>query len=128
MEELRRLLQAIPPERAGQGLPASILRRLLLLLYGAGLRISEALQLKETDVDSEARLLSVHKSKFFKSRMVPIGPKLASVCLPLFCSSSFHLPASPPDSMLVTRFSATTDALTHCRAVLRPDGDFHPAM
>ena len=79
MEELRRLLQAIPPERAGQGLPAPTLRTLLLLLYGAGLRISEALQLKETDVDLEERLLSVHKSKFFKSRLVPIGPKLAQV-------------------------------------------------
>jgi site-specific recombinase XerD len=50
---------------------------LLLLLYGAGLRISEALQLKETDVDLEERLLSVRQSKFFKSRLVPIGPKLA---------------------------------------------------
>src|ERR1035438_8622466 len=42
MEELRRLLQAIPPERAGQGLPAPTLRTLLLLLYGAGLRISRS--------------------------------------------------------------------------------------
>ena len=79
MEELRRLLQAIPSERAGQGLPASTFRPLLLLLYGAGLRISEALQLKETDVDLEEHLLSVHKSKFFKSRLVPIGPKLTKV-------------------------------------------------
>ena len=55
------------------------MRTLILLLYGAGLRISEALQLKETDVDLEERLLSVHKSKFFKSRLVPIGPKLAQV-------------------------------------------------
>jgi integrase len=67
MEELRRLLQAIPPERAGQGLPAPTLRTLLLLLYGAGLRISEALQLKETDVDLEERLLSVHKRGCYES-------------------------------------------------------------
>jgi len=52
---------------------------LLLLLYGAGLRISEALQLTEFDVDLEERLLSVRKSKFFKSRLVPIGPKLTKV-------------------------------------------------
>lgn len=51
VQELRRLLQAIPPEGAAKGLSASTLRTLLLLLYGAGLRISEALQLKETDVE-----------------------------------------------------------------------------
>lgn len=79
LEELRRLLQAIPPERAAKGLSAPTLRTLLLLLYGAGLRISEALQLKETDVDLEECVLSVRKSKFFKSRLVPIGPKLAQV-------------------------------------------------
>ena len=79
LEELKRLLQAIPPERAGQGLPAPLLRTLLLLLYGAGLRISEALQLKETDVNLEEGVLSVRKSKFFKSRLVPVGPKLAKV-------------------------------------------------
>jgi integrase len=79
LEELRRLLQAIPTERAAKGLSAPTLRTLLLLLYGAGLRISEALQLEETDVDLEERLLSVRKSKFFKSRLVPIGPKLAQV-------------------------------------------------
>ena len=77
--ELRRLLQAIHPERAAKGLSASTLRTLLLLLYGAGLRISEALQLKETDVDLKDRLLYVRTSKFFKSRLVPIGPKLAKV-------------------------------------------------
>jgi len=56
-----------PAGKSGPGLACATLRTLLLLLYGAGLRISEALQLKETDVDLEERLLSVHKSKFFKS-------------------------------------------------------------
>lgn len=78
-EELRRLLDAIPPEGASKGLSASTLRTLLLLLYGAGLRISEALQLNEADVDLKECLLSVRQSKFFKTRLVPIGPKLARV-------------------------------------------------
>ena len=79
LEELRRLLRAIPRETATQGLSAPTFRTLLLLLYGAGLRISEALQLTESDVDLKERLLSVRKSKFFKSRLVPIGPKLTKV-------------------------------------------------
>lgn len=77
LEELRRLLQAIPSEGLVKGLSAPTFRTLLLLLYGAGLRISEALQLKEADVDLKEGLLSVRRSKFFKSRLVPVGPKLA---------------------------------------------------
>jgi integrase/recombinase XerD len=79
LEELRRLLEAIPAERAGKGLSPPTFRTLLRLLYGTGLRISEALQLKEADVDLKEDLLSVRRSKFFKSRLVPIGPKLARV-------------------------------------------------
>ena len=79
LEELRRRLEAIPSEATVKGLSALTFRTLLLLLYGAGLRLSEALQLNEADVDLKEDLLSVRKSKFFKSRLVPIGPKLAQV-------------------------------------------------
>jgi integrase len=79
LEELRRLLEAIPSDGMVKGLSAPTFRTLLLLLYGAGLRISEALQLEEADVDLKEDLLSVRRSKFFKSRLVPIGPKLAQV-------------------------------------------------
>ena len=76
--ELRRLLHAITPERT-KGLSPQTMRTLLLLLYGAGLRLNEALKLEEADVDFKERLLHVRQSKFFKSRLVPIGPKLAKV-------------------------------------------------
>jgi integrase/recombinase XerD len=54
-------------------------RTLLLLLYGAGLRLSEALSLTIADVNLSDRLLIVRNSKFFKSRFVPIVPKLTAV-------------------------------------------------
>jgi site-specific recombinase XerD len=54
-------------------------RTLLLLLYATGLRISEALSLTLTDVDLSARLLTIHNTKFFKTRWVPIGPQLSTV-------------------------------------------------
>ena len=76
--DLRHLLQAITAERT-KSLSPLTMRTLLLLLYGAGLRISEALNLEGEQVDVKERLLSVQRSKFFKSRLVPIGPKLAQV-------------------------------------------------
>jgi len=76
--ELRRLLAAIPT-RPLAGLEPGTLRTLLLLLYGAGLRITEALSLNEAEVDLEARLLTIRRSKFFESRWVPISPQLTRV-------------------------------------------------
>lgn len=76
--ELQRLLQAVTPERT-KGLSPQTMRTLLLLLYGAGLRLGEALKLEQADVQVAERLLHVRQSKFFKSRLVPIGPKLAKV-------------------------------------------------
>lgn len=77
-QQLRALLQAITPERTGGVAPPTV-RALLLLLYGAGLRISEALHLEPQDVDLSERLLCIRQSKFFKTRWVPIGPKLTLV-------------------------------------------------
>lgn len=51
-------------------------RTLLLLLYGAALRISEAIGLTLRDVDLDVRVLTVRDTKFYKTRQVPIGPKL----------------------------------------------------
>jgi integrase/recombinase XerD len=84
-DELRRMLDAtaVLDERhvKGHNLPtirALTFRTLLLLLYGAGLRISEALALTVDDVDLAACTLLVRGTKFFKTRLLPIGPKLSS--------------------------------------------------
>lgn len=77
-DELRRLLDATAILRAGHSrhVPA-MYRTLLLLLYGAGMRIGEALRLNLQDVDLAERVITVRGAKFFKTRLVPIGPKLA---------------------------------------------------
>lgn len=46
---------------------------LFRLIYGCGLRISEALSLKMKDVDFDNGVLSVLESKFEKSRYVPMA-------------------------------------------------------
>ncbi|OGS02648.1 MAG: integrase [Elusimicrobia bacterium RIFCSPLOWO2_12_FULL_59_9] len=79
VDELRRILQATPSlsSRLNPLRPA-IMRALLLLLYGSGLRIGEALALTLADVDLSAGLLHIRDSKFFKSRLVPIGSRLVA--------------------------------------------------
>jgi site-specific recombinase XerD len=54
-------------------------RTLLLLLYGTGLRISEALALVLSDVDIKERVLTIRETKFYKSRFVPVGPQLCEI-------------------------------------------------
>jgi site-specific recombinase XerD len=78
--EIRRLLDAIgPPQDYRTLIEPHALRAILLLLYGAGLRVGEALALTVADVDLPDALITVRDSKFFKSRLVPIGPQLAGV-------------------------------------------------
>jgi site-specific recombinase XerD len=54
-------------------------RTLLLLLYGTGLRIGEALHLTLADFDTGTGVLTIRETKFFKSRFVPVGNDLRGV-------------------------------------------------
>jgi integrase len=79
-KELRDILKAAGEyETPRTALEEATLRTLLLLLYGAGLRIGEALALTRADVDLETALLTIRESKFYKTRLVPIGPSLTAV-------------------------------------------------
>ncbi len=81
-DELRRLLDPATVASSRRGavqLDAVTFRTLLLLLYGAGLRFSEATGLALADVDLAEDVLTVRATKFYKSRLVPIGSQLATV-------------------------------------------------
>jgi integrase/recombinase XerD len=80
VDELKRLLVATEILQTPLSpLLALTMNSLLLLLYGTGMRIGEALSLSLQDVDLENRVLMVRQTKFFKTRMVPIGPRLTTV-------------------------------------------------
>ena len=78
--EIRDILKATAVyETPRRVLEEATLRTLVLLLYGAGLRIGEALALTRVDVDLDAGVLTIRESKFYKTRLVPIGPRLTAV-------------------------------------------------
>lgn len=78
--EIQRLLDATARFSKPQfHMAPSTFRTLLLVLYGTGLRIGEALALTRADVDLEAAVFTVRDSKFYKSRLVPLGPDLLAV-------------------------------------------------
>jgi integrase/recombinase XerD len=49
---------------------------LLLLLYGTGLRVSEALALNQAEVDLTTAVITIRATKFYKTRLVPLGAEL----------------------------------------------------
>jgi integrase/recombinase XerD len=77
-EELARLLRLASARymRAPRVKPV-VIHALIVLMYGAGLRTSEALGLNLADVDLENQQMYVRNTKFYKTRVVPLDPDLA---------------------------------------------------
>lgn len=103
-DELQRILDGskiLDARNRKSGQAASVapltFRTLILVLYGAGLRLSEALALTVDDVDLSAGTLVVRNTKFFKTRLLPIGPKLSSA-LGLYAENRLALLNRPPSA------------------------------
>ena len=91
-DELQRLLDATPVLKDSRfPLRETTFRTLLLVLYGAGLRPGEGLRLRCRDVDLHERVLTINDTKFFRSRLVPIGTGLTEA-LSAYSRKRRHLP------------------------------------
>lgn len=64
---------------------------LIRLLYGCGLRISEALSLKVSDVNLKDGILTITKSKFNKSRLVPMSESLTKILTDYAAKMNFSI-------------------------------------
>ena len=79
LNDAKRLLELARtlPNRSRAPYRALTYEMIFALLYGLGLRVGEAVRLKLGDVDLQRETLFVRETKFSKSRLVPLGPKLA---------------------------------------------------
>lgn len=74
-QELRSLLDAVPrcQQRPHCYMSAVTFRTILLFLYGTGMRVGEAVKLRLAEVDLENGVIMIRGTKFYKSRLVPLG-------------------------------------------------------
>lgn len=76
-DELARLLRlASARYMRSPRVEPKVIRALIVLMYGAALRTSEALGLEMADVDLRQRHILVRNTKFYKTRLVPLGGDL----------------------------------------------------
>ncbi len=73
-QEIVDLLAAARRLGPAPGLRGIVFETLFGLLASTGLRIGEALALRNLDVDLKTAMLSIHQTKFGKSRQVPMHP------------------------------------------------------
>ena len=107
-DEVRRLFAAIDSQPmscySNKALVDPVLFR---VLYGAGLRISEALHLTLADVDTAAGTLRIRDSKNGESRTVPITGRLAAT-LHAYTAAA-HPDPEPSDHVFYSRTAAWSD-------------------
>jgi len=71
-EEIEKLVKTARKLPSPKNLRGPTYATLFGLIAATGMRISEAVSLNKQDVDLEERVLSIRKSKFRKSRLVPV--------------------------------------------------------
>jgi len=74
MHEVCAIIEAAKQIGPAGSLRPAVTSTIIGLLYSTGLRIGEALKLTLADVDLQGRLLTIRKTKFMKSRYVPLSP------------------------------------------------------
>ena len=88
-DEVARFFKAIPSLKH---------RTILMLAYGAGLRIGEAVQVRVSDIDRQRKVLRVQQGKGKKDRYTVLSPALLEM-LDRYCWA-----ARPEDLLFTTRF------------------------
>jgi integrase len=68
------------------------------LLFGLGLRVGEVARLRWRDVDRERNVLTIRETKFSKSRLIPMGPRLAERLYGFMNMRAERMPVMSPET------------------------------
>jgi integrase len=98
------------PDTGGAVGRGTTYRVMFTLLYGLGLRVGEVARLRTDDVDLTRDLLIIRQTKFYKSRLVPFGPRIHAV---LREHLARRRPATHPPSMAVPLFTLRGTRAVH---------------
>ena len=80
IQDIFRACDALTPSVRNRNSTVYAIPVLIRLLYGTGIRISEALYLTFNDINLQDKYLVLRNTKNGKDRMVPISDSLANVC------------------------------------------------
>jgi integrase len=111
-EEIEHLLAAARELTSKNGLRGATYETFFGLIAATGLRLSEAINLKCCDVDLANGILTVRRSKYAKTRMVPLHPSTTQA---LRCYMRFRdqkIPAPANESFFLSARGATLDSRT----------------
>ena|ERR1017187_4776588 len=99
-------------------IPSLKYRAALMVCYGAGLRISEAVALKLSDIDSKRGLIRVEQGKGHKDRYAMLSPRLLDV-LRRYCRATLRPPYNLDDYLFPSwrrdRHLSTSSLQVACR-------------
>ena len=96
--EVIRILEAIPAGDAATWLDARD-NLIVRILYGAGLRVGELVEMRTANLDTARRLATIPRAKGRRARVVPFGHDLA----PALTRYLLAAPAVPADGILLAR-------------------------
>jgi integrase/recombinase XerD len=116
VEEVQKMIRVVDNRHRGNWhLEPYTIRTLIVLLYGTGVRIGEAIRLQHRDVDLNDAVLTVRETKFYKTRLVPVSSDLTGVL-----RGYFERKWKGTSSSTATPFLATYDGrpVTHLTAEL----------
>jgi integrase/recombinase XerD len=114
--EISRLLAAAPACQStpkGQ-MTAATLRTIILFLYGTGLRVNEALSLRDSNIDFGQGLIDIQPGSFYLHRTIPMGTDVRRL-LRVYLRDNERAPHKNCSSLFLTR---TGRAVSY--ALLRP--------
>ena len=137
------LVLAIPPRKTPQYLPeilsAQELQRLfdienpkhraiLMTTYAAGLRVSEVVRLRVTDIDSHRMMIRVEEGKGEKDRYTILSQRLLQelrVYWKIHRPSRWLFPGQKPDTPIGPRTAQKVFTKAKTRAAIRKPGGIH---